>query len=79
MRQKNLSQEKPAMSTNTQDAVHVTAKDMQGPGVVFCPNPKMAQWSTHPKVYLGVATTGEAACPYCGTKYVLDGPAPHGH
>jgi uncharacterized Zn-finger protein len=39
----------------------------------------MAQWSTHPKVYLDVATTGEAACPYCGTKYVLDGPAPHGH
>lgn len=67
------------MSTTTQDAVHVTAKDLHGPGVVFCPNPKMALWSAHPKVYLDVATTGEAACPYCGTHYVLDGPAPHGH
>ena len=67
------------MNTTAQDAVHVTEKDLQGPGVVFCPNPKMAQWSTHPKVYLDVATTGEASCPYCGTKYVLDGPAPHGH
>lgn len=60
-------------------AVHVTAKDLQGHGVVFCPNPKMAQWSTHPKVYLDVTKTGAASCPYCGTKYVLDGPAPHGH
>ncbi len=60
-------------------AVHVTAVDLQGPGVVHCPNPKMALWSTHPKVYLDVVTTGEATCPYCGTRYVLDGPAPHGH
>ncbi len=70
--------ELPAMTT-TADAVHVTAKDLHGHGVVFCPNPKMEQWSTHPKVYLDVATTGEATCPYCGTKYVLDGPAPNGH
>ncbi|WP_299133499.1 zinc-finger domain-containing protein [uncultured Amaricoccus sp.] len=39
----------------------------------------MEQWSTHPRVYLDVAKTGEATCPYCGTKYVLDGPVPHGH
>ena len=70
--------ELPAMTT-TADAVHVTAKDLHGQGVVFCPNPKMEQWSTHPKVYLDVAKTGEATCPYCGTKYVLDGPVPHGH
>ncbi len=78
--------ELPAMTT-TADAVHVTAKDpihvrsseLQGHGVVFCPNPTMEQWSTHPRVYLDVAKTGEATCPYCGTKYVLDGPVPHGH
>ena len=61
------------------DPVHVQVADLLGPGVVFCPNPKMPLWSTHPKVYLDVATTGEATCPYCGTKYVLDGPAPHRH
>lgn len=68
-----------AVRVTAQDPVHVHVGDLQGPGVVFCPNPKMPLWSTHPKVYLDVVTTGEAACPYCGTKYVLDGPAPHGH
>jgi uncharacterized Zn-finger protein len=51
--------------------VEVVAKDLQGPGVVFCPNPRMPLWSAHPKVYLDVATTGEARCPYCGTVYRL--------
>ncbi len=51
--------------------VEVLARDLQGPGVVFCPNPKMPLWSTHPRVYLDVATTGEAKCPYCSTLYRL--------
>ena len=51
--------------------VEVTAKDMSGPGVVFCPNPKMPLWSNHPKVFIDVATTGEGKCPYCGTVYRL--------
>jgi uncharacterized Zn-finger protein len=61
--------------------VEVTAADVQGPGVVFCPNPKMALWSTHPKVFIDVATTGEGKCPYCGTVYkVKDGEhIGHGH
>jgi len=51
--------------------VEVTAKDVQGPGVVFCPNPKMPLWSNHPKVFIDVATTGEGKCSYCGTVYRL--------
>ena len=51
--------------------VQVTAHDLQGPGVVFCPNPKMALWSTHPKVFIDVATLGVGKCPYCGTVYRL--------
>jgi uncharacterized Zn-finger protein len=64
-----------------QAVVEVTAADVQGPGVVFCPNPKMALWSTHPKVFIDVATTGEGKCPYCGTVYkVKDGEhIGHGH
>ena len=50
--------------------VEVTAKDVQGPGVVACPNPKMTLWSNHPKVYIDVAG-GEGKCPYCGTVYRL--------
>jgi uncharacterized Zn-finger protein len=51
--------------------VEVGAADLQGPGAIACPNPKMPLWSTHPKVYLDVATTGEGKCPYCGTVYRL--------
>ena len=62
------------MSTNTQSpkaVVEVGAADLQGPGVVFCPNPKQALWSNHPRVYIDVAATGEGKCPYCGTVYRL--------
>jgi uncharacterized Zn-finger protein len=51
--------------------VELAAADLLGPGVTFCPNPRMPLWSNHPKVYLDVATTGEARCPYCGTAYRL--------
>ncbi|MBI5256683.1 MAG: zinc-finger domain-containing protein [Burkholderiales bacterium] len=59
------------MTSANQAPVEVTAKDVQGPGVVACPNPKMALWSTHPKVFIDVATRGEGQCPYCGTVYRL--------
>ena len=50
------------MSTNPQTpkaVVEVTASDVQGPGVVFCPNPKMALWSNHPRVFIDVVKAGE--------------------
>ena len=60
--------------------VEVTAADVQGPGVVACPNPKMSLWSEHPRVFIDVATTGEGKCPYCGTVYRLKaGEKLHGH
>ena len=67
------------MSTNTSPptakeakaVVEVLASDLQGPGVVFCPNPKMPLWSTHPRVFIDVASTGEGWCPYCNTVYRL--------
>ena len=49
----------------------VGAADLQGPGVVYCPNPAMPRWSNHPRVFLDVVTTGESKCPYCGTVYRL--------
>ena len=51
--------------------VEVTAQDLQGPGVVVCPTPKMARWSNHPRVFIDIATTGEGKCAYCGTVYRL--------
>jgi uncharacterized Zn-finger protein len=59
------------MSHPPKAVVELTAKDLQGPGVTHCPNPKMPLWSNHPRVYIDVATTGECACPYCGTVYRL--------
>lgn len=73
------------MSTSTSStagasaAIEVTAADLQGPGVVFCPNPKMSLWSNHPRIFLDVATTGEARCPYCGTGYRLKAGEKLGH
>jgi uncharacterized Zn-finger protein len=51
--------------------VEVTAKDLQGYGQVYCPNPKMPLWSNHPRVFIDVATEGHGKCPYCGTVYQL--------
>jgi len=38
---------------------------------VYCPNPKQALWSNHPKVFIDVAAKGQGKCPYCGTVYKL--------
>lgn len=58
------------MSNNT---IELKASDLNPQGGVFCPSPKadMRLWNTHPRVYLDIAKTGEAKCPYCGTVYQL--------
>jgi uncharacterized Zn-finger protein len=65
-------------TTQPRAVVDVQAADLQGPGVVFCPNPKMPLWSNHPRVFIDVAASGEGACPYCGTRYRLAGGAARG-
>jgi uncharacterized Zn-finger protein len=59
-------------NTGTQAVVEVTAKDLP----LYCPNPAMPLWSSHPKVFLDVVATGDAMCPYCGTRYRFVGEAP---
>jgi uncharacterized Zn-finger protein len=53
--------------------VELLARDLNAQGGVFCPSPSadMKLWNNHPKVYLDVAHSGEAKCPYCGTVYRL--------
>jgi uncharacterized Zn-finger protein len=41
-----------------------------------CPMPNSTLWNAHPRVYLPIEKTGEAHCPYCGTKYTLRGANP---
>ena len=65
------------------DTVELAAKDLNNWGGVHCPSPlaDMKIWNTHPRVFLDVAKTGEAKCPYCGTVYRLKAGevVEHGH
>ena len=66
----------PGQSDNTRRHIEVTAADLP----LHCPTPAMKLWSAHPRVFLPIEKTGEALCPYCGTKYVLRGaPMKSGH
>lgn len=47
--------------------IEISAKDLP----LHCPTDAVALWCSHPRVFLDVAATGEALCPYCGTKYRL--------
>ena len=57
----------------TSAVVELLASELQGPGVVFCPNPKMPLWSNHPRVFIDVASTGSGKCPYCGHRVPPEG------
>jgi uncharacterized Zn-finger protein len=66
----------------SKSVIELLAKDLNHQGGVFCPSPlaDMKIWDGHPKVYLDVALTGAAKCPYCGTVYKLkDGEHFGGH
>ncbi|MDP2368665.1 zinc-finger domain-containing protein [Rhodoferax sp.] len=53
--------------------IELLAKDLNREGGVYCPSPlaDMKLWNSHPTVFLDVARTGRAKCPYCGTEYTL--------
>ncbi len=36
-----------------------------------CPLPEESLWNMHPRVFLPIEKTGEAVCPYCSTRYIL--------
>jgi uncharacterized Zn-finger protein len=54
------------MTTETQ-AVELEAKDLP----VYCPNPAMPIWSSHPRVFLEIGADHQTKCPYCSTVYRL--------
>jgi uncharacterized Zn-finger protein len=61
---------------NTQKEIEVTAHDVP----LHCPMPNMLKWNSHPRVFLDIAKTGTAQCPYCGTQYKLkEGEVIKGH
>lgn len=52
---------------STSNPVEVTEKDLP----VHCPVQEGDLWNSHPRVFIPVSDTGEAACPYCGTVFRL--------
>jgi uncharacterized Zn-finger protein len=63
-------------ATPRDDIILVEAKDLP----VYCPGPKAPLWSMHPRVYIEVAKTGKASCPYCSATYQLkEGEKIHAH
>lgn len=60
-------------ATRKEATVELVARDLNANGGIFCPSPKadMKLWNTHPRVYLDIAQSGAAKCPYCGTVYKL--------
>ena len=62
-------------ATDTAREVTVTQKDLP----LACPLPDAPLWARHPRVFLDVVDSGEARCPYCGTRYRYSGEKPHGH
>lgn len=59
----------PETARSALSIVEVTARDLP----LYCPNPAMPLWSSHPRVFLDIEANGEAMCPYCGTRYRLVG------
>ena len=63
-------------SANTSREIDVTEDDLP----LHCPMDWMLLWNAHPRVFLPIEETGEALCPYCGTRYRLKGgPVKSGH
>ena len=52
---------------NAQQRYEVRRADLP----LSCPQPSMALWNSHPRVYLAIAETGWAKCSYCGAEYTL--------
>ena len=57
----------------SKSVIELLAKDLNPQGGVFCPSPlaDMKLRNTHHQVYLDVAHSGQAKCPYCGSVYQL--------
>lgn len=58
-------------SVNREREITVTSAELP----LHCPTPAQILWNAHPRVFLPIEKTGEALCPYCGTRYILRGGA----
>jgi uncharacterized Zn-finger protein len=61
--------------TTTQIPIEIDANDLP----LHCPTGKVKHWDLHPRVFLDIAHTGHAKCPYCGAEYQLKPGVTPGH
>ena len=52
---------------NARTHVEVTADELP----MHCPTPETSLWNSHPRVYIPLEDSPEAACSYCGTVFRL--------
>lgn len=67
LKQRAGSVDEDLIPANSQHRYEVRERDLP----LSCPMPGMYLWNSHPKVYLPIAESGEAKCPYCGADYFL--------
>lgn len=67
MTQKAGTVDEDLIPANSQHRYQVRQRDLP----LSCPMPGMYLWNSHPKVFLPVAETGAAICPYCAAQYQL--------
>lgn len=68
MKMREIKMAEPTMQTaSTKLQYNVTQADLP----LCCPMPNMILWDSHPRVYLPIAATGKAVCPYCDAEYFL--------
>lgn len=65
--------ENSPMSSSTRESnalrvYHVCRRDLP----VSCPSDLSPLWCSHPRVFLPLEDQGEATCPYCSARYILD-------
>jgi uncharacterized Zn-finger protein len=63
------SARKIVLQANAQREYQVTLADLRP----SCPMAQMPLWNSHPHVYLPIADTAWAMCPYCAAEYRLHG------
>lgn len=64
------------MASQEPRTVEISARDLP----LHCPARETALWCSHPRIFLDPAVSGEALCPYCGTRYRLKaGETAHTH
>ena len=59
------------MATTAKDTATTVYRVKRDQLPLSCPMPQDELWNMHPRVYLPIEKTGEATCPYCGTRYQL--------